>query len=50
MVRYGMVFIYSTSVYILHSTSLRTQDAEREMHEVQYLYVAFHRSISSGKV
>ena len=46
MVWYGMVFIYSTPVYILHSHS--TQDAEREMHEVQYLYVAFPRSISSG--
>ena len=41
---YGMVFIYSTSLYILHRQHIiiiYTQDAEREMHEVQYLYVAF---------
>ena len=40
---YGMVFIYSTSLYIIyiaHHYNI-TQDAEREMHEVQYLYVAF---------
>ena len=39
----GMVFIYSTSLYIIyiaHHYNI-TQDAEREMHEVQYLYVAF---------
>ena len=39
----GMVFIYSTSlynIYIAHHYNI-TQDAEREMHEVQYLYVAF---------
>ena len=36
MVWYGMVSIDLISVYILHSTSLKiTQDAEREMHEVQ---------------
>ena len=47
MVWYGMVwcmvFIYSTSLYIIyiaHHYNI-TQDAEREMHEVQYLYVAF---------
>ena len=40
---YGMVIIYSTSLYIIyiaHHYNI-TQDAEREMHEVQYLYVAF---------
>ena len=40
---YGMVYIYSTSLYIIyiaHHYNI-TQDAEREMHEVQYLYVAF---------
>ena len=43
MVWYGMVFICSTSLYIIyiaHHYNI-TQDAEREMHEVQYLYVAF---------
>ena len=43
LVWYGMVFIYSTSLYIIyiaHHYNI-TQDAEREMHEVQYLYVAF---------
>ena len=43
MVWYGMVIIYSTSLYIIyiaHHYNI-TQDAEREMHEVQYLYVAF---------
>ena len=38
-----MVFIYSTSLYIIyiaHHYNI-TQDAEREMHEVQYLCVAF---------
>ena len=43
MVWYGMVFIYSTSLYIIyiaHHYNI-TQDAEREMHEVQYLYLAF---------
>ena len=41
MVWYGMVFFYSTSLYIIyiaHHYNI-TQDAEREMHEVQYLYV-----------
>ena len=40
---YGMVFIYSTSLYIIYIAHHynTTQDAEREMHEVQYLYVAF---------
>ena len=39
----GMVFIYSTSLYIIYIAYHYniTQDAEREMHEVQYLYVAF---------
>ena len=40
---YGMVFIYSTSLYIIyiaHHYNI-TQDAEREIHDVQYLYVAF---------
>ena len=43
LVWYGMVIIYSTSLYIIyiaHHYNI-TQDAEREMHEVQYLYVAF---------
>ena len=43
LVWYGMVFMYSTSLYIIyiaHHYNI-TQDAEREMHEVQYLYVAF---------
>ena len=43
MVWYGMVFIYSTSLYIIyiaHHYNI-TQDAEREIYEVQYLYVAF---------
>ena len=41
---YGMVFIYSTSLYIIYIANHYniTQDAEREMLEVQYLYyVAF---------
>ena len=43
MVWYGMVFIYSTSLYIIYIANHYniTQDAEREMHKVQYLYVAF---------
>ena len=38
-----MVFIYSTSLHIIYIAYHynTTQDAEREMHEVQYLYVAF---------
>ena len=32
---------YGISVHFLHFIYKITQDAEREMHEVQYLYVAF---------
>ena len=45
---YGGVYVFHISVHFTQHIIKTTQDAEREMHEVQYLYVAFPRSISSG--
>ena len=51
MVWYGMVwclFLHHCTFNIAHHYI--TQDAEREMHEVQYLYVAFPCTISIGRI
>ena len=44
MVWYGVylfnIIVHYLHIYIAHHYNI-TQDAEREMHEVQYLYVAY---------